>query len=346
MAISDTLKPLIDNPLKRKGDSTGFVGKGEFEIRLTEPVNSLNSRGALVNGLEELFTQTERSVTHQLVFLICSPWLSTEAFRRLFDSLKGRAHHLFIITHCSHAEKHRDSLDNTWAKLRTKFSLIGVGTLPREDGSLSINPDALHAKLYAVGLRPPTISSKNGNNTRKQNLLNIAWAGIASMTPIECFFGSANFTTAGLGQKAVPNMKYDPEKKWELIGRAADESGKRAIVETFGSLWKRADIEFIDDAAFSARGLSHKVSESVYQGEKTQLHKRRSSVGLVLITILLTSAAFLCITRLVTFYQNTVLKGKNTQASTEISKESKKSQKIESCSQTSKEDKITKSSRH
>lgn len=336
MPIPDPPKPLIENPLKRCENSPGFVGKGEFEIRLTEPVNSLNSRGSLANGLEELFNQTERSATRQLVFLICSPWLSSETFRRLLDSLSGRTHHLFIITHRGHAEKHRISLDNTWERLRTKFSLIGVGTLPREDGSLPIHADALHAKLYAVGLRPPTVSS---SLPPKQNALKIAWQGITSMTPIECFFGSANFTTAGLGQKNVPNMKYDPEKKWELVGRATDESGKRAITETFASLWKRADIEFIDGAEYLARKLSRKVSEPVQQDEKIQIQKSRSSVGLVLITIFLTSAAFLLITQLVVSYQNAVLKRKNTQVSTEISKGSKKSQKFESRSQSSEKDK-------
>ncbi len=340
MAIYDTPKPLIDNLLKRRGDSPGFVGKGEFEIRLTEPVNSLNSRGALVNGLEELFTQTERSVVHQLVFLICSPWLSTEAFRRLFDSLKGQAHHLFIITHCSHAEKHRDSLDNTWEKLKTKFSIIGVGTLPRKDG-LPINTDALHAKLYSVGLRPPTNFSKSC--PREENLRNTAWAGITSMTPIECFFGSANFTTGGLGQKIVPGMRYDGEKKWELVGRATDESGKRTITDAFGSLWKKADIEFIDGAEYSARKLSRNIPEPIRQDEKIQIQKRRSSVVLVLITILLTGAAFLFITGLVASYQNATFKARK--ANMEMPKKTEKSQKFESRSQTRNGDKTTKNSR-
>ena len=198
-----------------------FRSKMKVEMRLCSP---LGKKKTTVNGLDELFEPSLYPPKKQILIAICSPWIDASALEKISDLCKGcdeKSVNFYILTFRAHTDWHETTMIKAFRKIRSEpfTDSFTIGRLPAESNSKGFRADILHAKIYAVAHGRQYVSDTSG-------------------TVEEAFFGSANFTNAGIG-----NTGEGSSRKFEIVARVAndDTAGKESVMKAFSKLWYICD---------------------------------------------------------------------------------------------------------
>jgi hypothetical protein len=201
--------------------------KANVDIRLTSPIGT---SAKSISGLDELFySSTYRSQTsYRLV--ICSPWLEVAPLSQIVRFLdKSVSHQLYILTFRAHSSTHLSSIKTYLAGLYQKpFGRVVVGYLPTRKNPKNLRSDILHAKMYFLLENPPAEITDESSGLK------------------EAFFGSANFTMNGTGRGG--SSAHASNRKFEVVARIEDSSGRKSLWDEFLRIWWNCDEEDFNGA--------------------------------------------------------------------------------------------------
>lgn len=191
------------------------------EIRLCSPLGDENGQAT---GVDEMFVESLYQSGQKVLVALCSPWIDVSAIERISELCAGctdKSVVFRILTFRAHMQDHENALIRKFRMIRNKpftDSFI-VGRLPAKENPKELRDDILHAKIYAVAYGRGGTGENSGR-------------------VVEAFFGSANFTGAGIG-----SSREGASRKFEIVARVKDDDqrGKEAVMKAFHKLWYVCD---------------------------------------------------------------------------------------------------------
>ncbi len=203
------------------------------ELRLCSPIAGPSQTSDDL-PLKEFFEGIENeSACNRLDIAILTPFNSPEPYNAILDVLKfppanGKKHRLRLVTSLidqSHFKEIKTMFHSASDKLQ-----YDIRVLPNpENNTQQLADDALHSKLYVLS------KFVNSDSTAKQT-------SKSSLTPIEGFFGSANFTWKGLGLPPKQTGTHRPQNHhhWELVARVKNDASRKILFDNFEQMFKIA----------------------------------------------------------------------------------------------------------